>query len=391
MKQYVNLGLPSGIKWATCNVGANKPEEYGDYFAWGETEPKTIYSWSNYKWCNGSSSTFTKYNTSSDYGTVDDKTVLDIEDDAAHANWGGKWRMPTNEEWEELRSNCTWTWTTIKGTRGYEVKGPNGNSIFLPAAGVRYNDDLYDAGSYGDYWSSSLYMGYPYIAWIMLFYSDYMYMDNYYLYYGMPIRPVYVDQDPKEKTPNQEFDWSKISQSSTQEDNMKEMTDWSVIRKICLYLEEITKCPVEITGSYILKKGGLIDRAPSDVDIRIAMDSTKFEHLCYLLQGKPAGNSDYGVNSFYIERGRVTLNLCLVQTLNTAFKWDDVNITSYDHIIKWKLDHQREKDLKDLVIIKERLSKVDDCFKYQVNTDTVNRLIAVVEGYLSNEAKKSVQ
>ena len=391
MKQYVDLGLPSGIKWATCNIGADVPEGNGDYFAWGEVEPKYTYSWATYKWCNGSSSTFTKYNTSSSFGTADNKTVLDLEDDAAHANWGSKWRMPTNEEWEELRSNCTWTWATIKGTRGYEVKGPNGNSIFLPAAGYRYLDDLCSVGDFGQYWSNSLYMGYPFIAWIMLFDSDYMYMDNYYRYYGMPIRPVYVDQNPKEKTPNQEFDWSKISQSSTQENNMKEMADWTVIRKTCLYLEGITKCPVELTGSYILKKGGLIDRAPSDVDIRIAMDSTKFEHLCYLLQGKPAGNSDYGVNSFYIERGRVTLNLCLVQTLNTAFKWDEVNVTSYDHIIKWKLDHQREKDLKDLVIIKERLSKVENCFKYQVNKDTVNRLIAVVERYLSNEAKKSVQ
>ena len=177
----------------------------------------------------------------------------------------------------------------------------------------------------------------------------------------------------------------------TQDNSVKEMTGWTVIRKTCLYLEEITKCPVEITGSYVLKKGGLIDRAPSDVDIRIAMDSTKFEHLCYLLQGKRTGNYDYGVNSFYIKRGGLILNLCLVQNLNTAFKWDEVNVTSYDHIIKWKLDHQREKDLKDLVIIKERLSKVEDCFKYQVNKDTVDRLITVVGGYLSNKAKKSVQ
>ena len=177
----------------------------------------------------------------------------------------------------------------------------------------------------------------------------------------------------------------------TQEDSVKEMVDWAVIRKICIYLEEITKCPVEITGSYILKKGGLIDRVPSDVDIRIAMESTKFVHLCYLLQGKSAGNYGYGVNSFYIKRGGLTLNLCLVQNLNTAFKWDGINVTSYDHIIKWKLGHQRDKDLKDLVTIKERLSKVEDCFKYQINKDTIDGLIAVVEKYLSNEAKKSVQ
>ena len=391
MEKYVDLGLPSGIKWATCNIGATKPEEYGDYFAWGEIKPKTAYSWSTYKWCNGSAKTQTKYCTNSDYGTVDNKTVLDPEDDAARANWGDEWRMPTNEEWTELRNNCTWTWKTLNGINGFEVKGSNGNAIFLPAAGFRSNDVLSGAGYYGFYWSSSLVTGYPLYAWDVYFYSDYVSGGNDYRCFGRSVRPVYVDQSSKEKTTHQELDESKISQSSTQEDSVKEMIDWSVIRKTCLYLEEITRCPVEITGSYILKKGGLIDRAPSDVDIRIAMDSTKFEHLCYLLQGKPVGNSDYGVNSFYIKRGGLTLNLCLVQNLNTAFKWDGVNVTSYDHIIKWKLGHQRDKDLKDLVTIKKRLSKVEDCFKYQVNKDTIDELITVVEGYLRNEAKKSVQ
>lgn len=392
MKQYVDLGLPSGIKWATCNIGANKPEEYGDYFAWGETEIKTNYNWSTYKWCKGSAFTQTKYCTNSGYGVVDNKTVLDLEDDTVSRVYqSSTWRMPNTADWQELKDICFWTWETRNGINGYEVKGPNGNSIFLPAAGYSNNDNLNDGDRCGFYWSSSLYTDCPHSAWYVFFHSDLVSHDYYNRFHGLSVRPVYVDQSSKEKTTHQELDESKTSQSSTQDNSVKEMTDWSVIRKTCLYLEEITKCPVEITGSYILKKGGLIDRAPSDVDIRIAMDSTKFEHLCYLLQGKPAGNSDYGVNSFYIERGRVTLNLCLVQTLNTAFKWDEVNVTSYDHIIKWKLDHQREKDLKDLVIIKERLSKVDDCFKYQVNTDTVTRLIAVVERYLSNEAKESVQ
>ena len=374
MKQYVDLGLPSGIKWATCNVGSDKPEGYGDYFAWGEIKPKTAYSWSTYFDTIDGGSTFTKYTTAG-------KTMLDLEDDVAHANWGGEWRMPTNEEWTELRNNCTWTWTILNGVNGYKVKSKiNGNSIFLPAAGYRNGGGLYYADYFGDYWSSSLSTNYPDYAWFVFFSSNYMDSDPFCRNYGLPVRPVYVESESKE------------SKSSKEQDNiMKEMVDWTVIKKTCLYLEEITKCPVEITGSYILKKGGLIDRAPSDVDIRIAMDSTKFEHLCYLLQGKPAGSYDYGVNSFYIKRGGLTLNLCLVQNLNTAFKWDEVNVTSYDHIIKWKLDHQREKDLKDLVIIKERLSKIDDCFKYQVNKDTVDRLIAVVEGYLSNEAKKSVQ
>lgn len=383
MKQYVDLGLPSGIKWATCNIGAIKPEEYGDYFAWGETKPKTTYDWSVYFDTTDGGNTFTKYTTAG-------KTMLDFEDDAARANWGGAWCIPTNEEWTELRNNCTWTWKTRNGINGYEVKGPNGNVIFLPAAGYHYLDDLHNAGDYGTYWSSSLDTDYPYDAWGVYFDSVHVYGYNYFRYCGRSVRPVYVGPNSKKEESYQEFDWSNVT-PSTQDNIVKELTDWAVIRKTCLYLEEITKCPVEITGSYILKKGGLIDRDPSDVDIRIAMDSIKFEHLCYLLQGKRAGNYDYGVNSFYIKRGGLTLNLCLVQNLNTAFKWDGVNVTSYDHIIKWKLGHQRDKDLKDLVTIKERLLKVGDCFKYQVNKDTVDGLLKVVEGYLRNEAKKSVQ
>ncbi|MCQ2319676.1 MAG: hypothetical protein MJZ90_12290 [Bacteroidales bacterium] len=100
--EYVDLGLPSGLLWATCNVGADSPEDYGDYFAWGETETKSDYDWDTYKWCNGSYNTLTKYNTKSSYGTVDNKTTLELSDDAARANWGGSWRMPTEAEFQEL-------------------------------------------------------------------------------------------------------------------------------------------------------------------------------------------------------------------------------------------------------------------------------------------------
>ena len=154
---YVDLGL--SVKWATMNVGANKPEEYGDYFAWGEIEPKDYYDWSTYKWCNGSGMTLTKYNTLSDHGTiVDNRTQLDLSDDAARANWGGAWRMPTDAELTELHEQCTWSWTTQNGVNGYKVTSKsNGNSIFLPAAGDRYRSSLSNAGSSGYYWSSSLY------------------------------------------------------------------------------------------------------------------------------------------------------------------------------------------------------------------------------------------
>ena len=190
--EYVDLGL--SVKWATCNVGANKPEEYGDYFAWGETQPKSTYNWSTYKYCNGSLTSLTKYCTNSSYGTVDNKTILDAADDAARANWGGSWRMPTDAELTELREQCTWTWTTQNGVYGYKVtskkSGYTNKSIFLPAAGYRNDSSLYSAGSYGSYWSSSLDTGYPYYAWGVYFNSDDVSRGYGNRYYGFSVRPV---------------------------------------------------------------------------------------------------------------------------------------------------------------------------------------------------------
>lgn len=152
--EYVDLGL--SVKWATMNVGANSPEDYGNYFAWGETEPKDTYNWSTYKWCKGEWTTQTKYCTSSSYGTVDNKTMLEPEDDAACVNWGGNWRMPTSVELNELKEKCTWTWTNQNGVYGHNVTTPNGNSIFLPAAGSYEETTVHEAESYGYYCSSSL-------------------------------------------------------------------------------------------------------------------------------------------------------------------------------------------------------------------------------------------
>ncbi|MBP5558485.1 MAG: Ig-like domain-containing protein [Bacteroidales bacterium] len=190
--EAVDLGLPSGTKWATFNVGASKPEDYGDYFAWGETEPKSNYSWSTYKFelGTGYQGPFSKYVTKSSYGTVDNKTVLDPEDDAAHVNWGGSWRMPTLEECDELINKCTWTWTTQNGVNGRLVTGPNGKSIFLPAAGYRYGASLYDAGSDGNCWSSSLSTGGPDEAWCVDFYSGRVTRGNYGRCRGQSVRPV---------------------------------------------------------------------------------------------------------------------------------------------------------------------------------------------------------
>ena len=189
--EYVDLGL--SVKWATCNVGASAPEEYGDYFAWGEVEPKEEYSWSTYKWCNGSYDTHTKYCTNSFYGTIDNRTVLEASDDAAAVNWGGVWRMPTYEEQDELLNNCTWTWTTQNGVNGYTVTGPNGNRIFLPAAGYRIDSSLDRAGSYGDYWSSSLDTDDSDGAWDLGFYLVDVSRYSHYVnvrHCGQPVRAV---------------------------------------------------------------------------------------------------------------------------------------------------------------------------------------------------------
>ena len=186
----VDLGLPSGTLWADRNVGADAPEAYGDYFAWSEVTPKTEYNWSTYKWCNGSVYTHTKYCTHSYFGTVDGKTVLDLEDDAAYVNMGAEWRMPTAAEQKELWNNCTWTWTTQNGVKGYKVTGNNGNSIFLPAAGYRYDSDLYYTGFYGDYWSSSSHESYSSHAYNLNFDSDNYVWSDIDRYFGHSVRAV---------------------------------------------------------------------------------------------------------------------------------------------------------------------------------------------------------
>ena len=186
--ECVDLGLPSGTLWATCNVGATTPEDYGDYFAWGETAPKATYDWGNYFDTNDGGSTFTKYNNEGG------KTVLDPEDDAAHVNWGGSWRMPTMAEWRELFDNCTWKWTTQNGIKGYKVTsnkaGYTDKFIFLPAAGSCYGSGPYNVGSYGRYWSSSLGDGRSDYARRVDFSSGSSSIGILYRYYGQSVRPV---------------------------------------------------------------------------------------------------------------------------------------------------------------------------------------------------------
>ena len=194
--EYVDLGLPSGTLWATCNVGADVPEDYGDYFAWGETQPKVIYNWSTYQHCMGSGSTLTKYCDNSYYGNyafVDHLTTLLPEDDAATVNWGTGWCMPTPANWQELLDNTTCTWITQNGVSGRLFTAANGNSLFLPAAGLRWAYELGDVGYYGGYWSSSIVSYAPDIAYYFYSYPDYCGMDSYWYgdrYYGQSVRPV---------------------------------------------------------------------------------------------------------------------------------------------------------------------------------------------------------
>ena len=191
--EYVDLGLPSGTLWATCNVGANAPEEYGDYFAWGETTSKDTYNWSNYQYCNGSNNTLTKYCDNSSYGYngfTDNLTVLEPGDDAATANWGSGWRMPTQTEMQELIDKTTVTWTQQNGVSGRLFTAANGNSLFLPAAGYRYNGSLNSAGSDGCYWPSSLCASYPNYALDLYFDSYECYMNINGRSYGLSVRPV---------------------------------------------------------------------------------------------------------------------------------------------------------------------------------------------------------
>ncbi len=190
---YVDLGLPSGLLWATCNVGATTPEDYGDYFAWGETQPKDTYTWDTYKYCSGSIFTQTKYCTDAEDGNndyVDNMIILLHEDDAATTNWGEGWRMPTEEEFQELYNNTTVTWTQQNGVNGRLFTASNGNSLFLPAAGCLANGNLYGAGSRGYYWSSSLLTDYSYQAWSLYLNSGDCEVSWDMRYSGQSVRPV---------------------------------------------------------------------------------------------------------------------------------------------------------------------------------------------------------
>lgn len=185
--EYVDLGLPSGLKWATRNIGADNPEDYGRYFAWGETDTKHEYVEYNYQYWND-----TDGDGDWDYGesTINSDISGEVLFDASTANWGDRWRMPTKAEQEELLNNCTWTWTTQNGVNGYKVTGSNGNSIFLPAAGFRAGTTLYLDGLYGNYWSSTPDAYDNYAFFLHFSDGDGFLAWGYWRSSGMPVRPV---------------------------------------------------------------------------------------------------------------------------------------------------------------------------------------------------------
>ena len=193
----VDLGLPSGTKWANMNLGAENAEESGLFYAWGETtgfhseiSDGFIFNWANYKWCRGNRETLTKYCTNSDYGIIDNKALLDLADDIAYINWGDSWRMPNTDEINELIEYTENKWTTLNGVIGCRFTSTStGNSIFLPAAGCRVSESHYDEGQNCYYWSASLDIEHPFAAYY-LGYKSKVFEASLHRYYGMNIRPV---------------------------------------------------------------------------------------------------------------------------------------------------------------------------------------------------------
>lgn len=206
--EYIDLGLPSGTLWATCNVGATTPEEIGGLYAWGETETKDVYSWATYKWCDGdvvnkTNQNLTKYCDRGGYGKLDGKLSLELEDDVAHVKWGGDWHMPTREEFQELIDNCTFEWLWLdeeKTIRAYKITGTNGNSIIMPA-GFKKNDTYNNLGFY--YWSTNLRVDdipsnnhATHVTCLDYLSKTETELIDHYRYCGYPVRPVLSKYTP---------------------------------------------------------------------------------------------------------------------------------------------------------------------------------------------------
>ena len=189
--EAIDLGLPSGTKWASWNIGASAPEEYGGYYAWGETEEKSVYNDDTYIYCDGSWDTYHHIG----------EDIAGTEYDVAHVKWGGSWTMPSEEQTQELKDKCTWTWTTQNGVNGYLVAGPNGATIFLPAAGEHFDFDLNEVGEEGNYWTSTHEKGIEHYAIALYFHSEHIGWSSGSRDPGRTIRPIIAPEKPKEDCP----------------------------------------------------------------------------------------------------------------------------------------------------------------------------------------------
>jgi uncharacterized protein YjdB len=194
---YVDLGLPSGTLWATCNIGASSPEDYGNYLAWadpvGSDEGKTRFYWTDYKYSEGEYNQLTKYNNDPSMGVVNDYLELELEDDAAYLKWGNGWRVPSNDQYQELKSKCSSTVTSINGVSGTMLTGPNGNTIFFPYTGFILDNSSMLIGTYGYYWArtrSQVYSGNAGLATFRDNGTTIAYTKS--LCQGQTIRPVYI-------------------------------------------------------------------------------------------------------------------------------------------------------------------------------------------------------
>lgn len=191
---WVDLNLPSGLLWAEYNLGAVTQEGFGNYYAWGETVTKSVYDWETYLYATaneyGNLESLVKYNTKSDFGGVDNLSSLEAVDDAAAAVLGDGARIPTRDEWMELKNHTTVEWATVNGIDGYRFTGSNGKSIFIPAAGRRMDSSEWETGEEGFYWSSTLHNASPDHAWAFCFRNGYNSVTNEFRDRGYSIRPV---------------------------------------------------------------------------------------------------------------------------------------------------------------------------------------------------------
>lgn len=310
--EAIDLGLPSGTLWSSCNIGASSPEGVGNYYAWGETEVKDVYDWSKYIHCDGSKETC--HDLGSDIGGT--------EYDVAHMKWGDDWRMPTFDEFQELIDNCDYEWITYQGVQGGKFTGPNGNSIFLPAAGVRTESGLEEVGSNGYYWSSMHFV--PLSGSNHLYLSSSVYFCDDWLYrcYGQCVRPV---RPGKNSVPAKAIDlglpsgtkWANCNVGATKPEEDGEYFAWGELNKKQYYNDdtylfyndgEYMYLGDDISGTkydVARQRWGGSWRMPTKDEIQELIDNCNYEHITY--QGCSIGKftSKINGNSIFLPLGVV--------------------------------------------------------------------------------------